>query len=82
MTEGQSTNRPPLFSSSNYNYYKSRIIIYIQVNDYPCWNIIENGPIIPMKQEGVKPQDEWTITDTKNVQTNSKTIHTLYRATK
>ena len=84
MAEGQSINRPPLFSGSNYNYWKARMKIYIQANDYACWNIIENGPIIPTKitenGEVTKPQKEWTIVDTKDVQNNAKAIHTLYCA--
>ncbi|XP_057496707.1 uncharacterized protein LOC130781518, partial [Actinidia eriantha] len=74
----------PLFSGSNYNYWKARMKIYIQANDYACWNIIENRPIIPTKitesGEVTKPQKEWTTVDTKDVQNNAKAIHTLYCA--
>ena len=49
MVEGHSISRPPLFSGSSYNYWKARMIIYIQVNDYACWNIIEIGPIVATK---------------------------------
>ena len=84
MDESQSITRHPYFFSSNYNYWKARIRIFIQANNYACWNIIENGPTISTKitkkWEVVKPQDEWTPLDTKYVQNNAKVIHTLYYA--
>ena len=47
-------------------------------------NIIENGPIIPMKikekGEVIKPQNKQTPLDVKYVQNNAKAIHTLYCA--
>ena len=71
MAKGQATSRHPLFSSSNYNYWKARMKIYIQANDYACWNIIKNDYIISTKitEKGVvlKSQDEWTPLDTKYV---------------
>ena len=36
MTGGQSATRPPYFFGSNYNYWKVRMRIYIQENDYAC----------------------------------------------
>ena len=84
MAEGQSISRPPHFSGSNYNYWKTRMRIYIQENDYACWNIIENESIIPTKinkkGEVLKPQNEWKYLDTNDVQNNVKVIHTLYCA--
>ena len=58
MAEGQTTNGPPLFFGSNYNYWKIRMRIYIQDNDYVCWIIIENGPIIPHKKKLKKFQQD------------------------
>ena len=49
MAESQSITRSLYFFGSNYNYWKIRMRIFIQENDYTCWNIIENGPIIPTK---------------------------------
>ena len=49
ITEGQSITRPLHFSGSNYNYWKARMKIFIQANDYACWEIIENWPIITTK---------------------------------
>ena len=58
--------------------------IFIQLNDYVCWDIIENGPTIPTKiiEKGKvpKPKNEWTPMDIKDVQNNAKAMHTLYCA--
>ena len=84
ITESQSITRSPHISCSNYNYWKARMKIFIQANDYACWDIIENWPIIPTKTtkevETPKSKKEWTPTDIKNVQNNGKAMHTLYRA--
>ena len=49
MTKGQSITRPPDFSGSNYIYWKARMKIFIQANDYACWDIIENRPTYPLR---------------------------------
>ena len=56
--------------------------IFIQVNDYAYWDVIENGPTISTKitKKVPKPKSEWTLTDIKDVQNNVKVIHTLYCA--
>ena len=52
MGEGQSTVRPPLFVGDNYAYWKIRIKLFIQANDYEVWRIILKGLIIPTKKVG------------------------------
>lgn len=42
--EGNSTMRPPLFNGSNYNYWKTRMMIYLQFKDYNLWEAVVNGP--------------------------------------
>jgi len=42
-TEGQSTNRPPLFLGTNYTYWKARMKIYVQANDYDASKFITKG---------------------------------------
>jgi len=34
LDEGQSTNRPPLFTGTNYTYWNARMKIYIQAVDF------------------------------------------------
>ena len=62
MLKGQSTHRPPLFISSDYSYWKTRIR-YIKDQNYLIWKIIVNGPHVPTKiveeQEIPKQETEW-----------------------
>ncbi|VFQ62776.1 unnamed protein product [Cuscuta campestris] len=50
VTEGQSTTRPPLFDGTNYSYWKERMRIFIQSNDYKLWLIVKNDCGVPMKK--------------------------------
>lgn len=63
LTEGQSTNRPPLFNGTNYTYWKARMKIFIQAFDYDLWGIIINGPHTPTVRidniDIAKPESEW-----------------------
>ena len=81
LPEGQASNRPPLFSGPNFSYWKTRITIHIQSNDYECWKIICNGPKIPTKTvNGLrvpKPEDERDESDTRMAQINIKTTNML-----
>ena len=40
LAEGQSTNRPSLFTSINFPYWKARMKRYIQAVDYHLWKVI------------------------------------------
>ena len=82
FSEGQSTNRPPLFNGSNYSYWKARMKIFIQALDYDLWSIIVNGPHTPTtRQNGMeipKPEMEWDEHDRKLAQLNAKAMNVLY----
>ena len=57
--------------------------IYLQVYDYELWQVVSEGPRIPMKrneegEEVPKPSREWNETDKKNVTLNANAINTLY----
>jgi hypothetical protein len=84
MVEGQSTNRPPLFNSSDYSYWKTRMTTYIKGQDYLIWKIIVNGPHVPTKiveeQEIPKQETEWDENDVKLVELNYKAMNCLYCA--
>ena len=84
LAEGQSTTRPPLFNGENYNYWKVRMMIFIQANSYEEWNIISKGPKIPSKlvenRRVPKEENEYDENDFKMVQLNAKAKHTLYCA--
>ena len=79
--EGQSSNRPPLFTGSNYSHWKNRMKIFIQSTDYDLWKIVAYGPIIPTKKSGEviihKVEDEWSNIDKHNIEKNFKAMNLL-----
>ncbi|KAL4378076.1 hypothetical protein GQ457_02G024730 [Hibiscus cannabinus] len=48
----QSIDKPPYFNGAHYSHWKNRMIIFVQSVDYLLWDIIEDGPTIPMKRVG------------------------------
>ncbi|WRX29158.1 hypothetical protein QQP08_021645 [Theobroma cacao] len=84
VAEGQSTNRPSLFDGSNYPYWSTRMSIYIRAIDYEMWDVITDGPFMPLTVNVVtnelmpKPRSEWTEAETKKVQVNFKAINRLH----
>ncbi|XVF31867.1 hypothetical protein REPUB_Repub17cG0031300 [Reevesia pubescens] len=65
ILEGNATNRPPLFDGTNYQFWSTRIAIYIQAYDMDMWDVIMEGPFIPTKKdeenkEVPKPKSKWT----------------------
>jgi len=48
FAEGASINRPPMFSGVNYQFWKVRMRIFIESIDRGIWNVIVNGPYVPM----------------------------------
>ncbi|KAK8299629.1 hypothetical protein V6Z12_D05G335000 [Gossypium hirsutum] len=84
LREGHSTMRPPLFNGTNYSYWRTRMKLFIQANDYEVLRIITNELSIPIKRvEGVivpKKKSEWDDNDIKKVQLNAKATHTLFCA--
>ena len=41
--EGHSTIRPPLLIGSNYNFWKTRMRIFLSSTEFDIWQIIEDG---------------------------------------
>jgi hypothetical protein len=84
MFKGQSTHRPPLFMSSDYSYWKTRMTTYIKAQDYLIWKIIVNGPYVPTKiveeQKIPKQENEWDENDVKLIELNYKVMNYLYCA--
>ncbi|VFQ69616.1 unnamed protein product [Cuscuta campestris] len=82
VNEGQSTTRPPLFDGTNYSYWKERMRIFIQSNDYKLWLIVKNGCGVPMKKVGEvnvpKTEEEFTDEDCKKMELNAKAINMIY----
>lgn len=82
--ESQSTNRHPLFHSTNYTYWKARMKIYVQANYYDAWKSITKGIEMPIKiEEGEvvpKLEEEYNEDDIKKAQSNAKVMNLLYYA--
>ena len=84
LAEGQSTNRPPLFSGTIFCYWKARMKIYIQAIDYHLKKVIFKGPQIPIiRVDGIdipKPEEDWDDNDMKMEELNTKAMNVLYCA--
>ncbi|VFQ78083.1 unnamed protein product [Cuscuta campestris] len=84
VAKGQSTTRPPLFNGTNYAYWKERMRIFIQSNDYDSWLVIKHGETVPTKiVDGIlvpKLETEYTSNDKKKMQLNARAINFLYCA--
>ncbi|KAL4278967.1 hypothetical protein GQ457_03G019210 [Hibiscus cannabinus] len=48
----QSIDKPPYFNGAHYSHWKNRMMIFVQSIDYLLWDVIEDGPTIPMKRVG------------------------------
>lgn len=82
--EGFSTIRPPFFNGNDFNYWKARMRIYLQSVDYDLWDIVENGPYMPIKivekESMPKPRNEWDEHDKRLMSMNAKAINAFYCA--
>ncbi|GJZ08188.1 hypothetical protein Tco_0542471 [Tanacetum coccineum] len=48
--EGQSKQRPPLFESDSFIYWKNRFETYVKSKDLDLWHVISNGYFQPIQQ--------------------------------
>ncbi|VFQ68672.1 unnamed protein product [Cuscuta campestris] len=84
VSEGQSTTRPPFFDGTNNAYWKERMRIFIQSNDFDSWMVIKHGNTTPANiVDGIrvpKLESEYDDQDKKNVMQNAKAINDLYCA--
>ncbi|KAL4285159.1 hypothetical protein GQ457_16G020120 [Hibiscus cannabinus] len=82
--ESQSITKPPFFNGDNYPYWKNRMMLFIKSNDYQVWDVVEDGPFIPMKRDGdklvPKVKMEMTDDDRRRMQVNDKALHMLFCA--
>ncbi|KAH9698219.1 hypothetical protein KPL71_023937 [Citrus sinensis] len=83
--EGQSTTRPPFFDGNDYPYWKTRMRIYLQALDYEIWEVVYDGPFMPLTKNEVgedipKPSREWNELEKRKVSLNSKAINALFCA--
>ncbi|GMI78316.1 hypothetical protein HRI_001500900 [Hibiscus trionum] len=51
MYESQTTTKLSFFNGDNYPFWKNQMPLFIMSNDYLVWDVIEDGPYIPLKQD-------------------------------
>ncbi|GJT55364.1 retrovirus-related pol polyprotein from transposon TNT 1-94 [Tanacetum coccineum] len=56
--EGQSMQRPPLFESDSFIYWKNRFETYVKSKDLDLWHVIANGDFQPIQQNPKTKLDE------------------------
>nr|GEU95781.1 DUF4219 domain-containing protein/UBN2 domain-containing protein [Tanacetum cinerariifolium] len=56
--EGKSMQRPPLFESDNFIYWKNRFETYVKSKDLDLWHVITNGDFQPIQQNPKTKLDE------------------------
>ncbi|GJY27080.1 hypothetical protein Tco_0401806 [Tanacetum coccineum] len=56
--EGQSMQRPPLFKSDSFIYWKNRFETYVKSKDLDLWHVITNGDFQPIVQNPKTKLDE------------------------
>ncbi|GJV19065.1 hypothetical protein Tco_1368085 [Tanacetum coccineum] len=56
--EGQSMQRPPLFESDSFIYWKNRFETYVKSKDLDLWHVITNGDFQPIIQNKEAKLDE------------------------
>ncbi|GJW96494.1 hypothetical protein Tco_0178302 [Tanacetum coccineum] len=56
--EGQSMQRPSLFESDSFIYWKNRFETYVKSNDLDLWHVITNGDFQPIEQNSETKLDE------------------------
>ncbi|KAH9689830.1 Integrase catalytic domain-containing protein [Citrus sinensis] len=81
--EGQSTTRPPYFDGNDYPYWKTRMRIYLQALDYEIWEIVNDGPFMPLTKNEVgedipKPSRDWNEFEKRKASLNSKAMNALF----
>ncbi|XVF12268.1 hypothetical protein REPUB_Repub08aG0101000 [Reevesia pubescens] len=78
---GHTANQLPLFDGTNYQFWNTRIAVYIKACDMDMSDLILEGPFILIKksknEDVVKPKAKWTTNDKAKVQVNFKAINTL-----
>ncbi|GJR21412.1 zf-CCHC domain-containing protein [Tanacetum coccineum] len=84
--EGQSMQRPPLFKSDCFIYWKNRFETYVKVKDLDLWHIILNGDFPPVAKNKVTqvlevvPFEEQSNDLKKKLAKNNEAKMVLYNA--
>ncbi|GJS75212.1 hypothetical protein Tco_0725093 [Tanacetum coccineum] len=64
--EGQSMQRPPLFESDGFIYWKNRFETYVKSKDLDLWHVITYGDFSPIQNNPETKKDEIVTFDKQN----------------
>ena len=83
--EGQSTIKPPFFDGNHYQYWQTRMKIYLQTLDYEIWEVVCDGPFMLMFKDELgddipKPASQWSEIEKRKMSLNSKAMNALFCA--
>ncbi|GJY00100.1 zf-CCHC domain-containing protein [Tanacetum coccineum] len=84
--EGQSMQRPPLFESDSFIYWKNRFETYVKSKDLDLWHVITNGDFQPIiqnpetKLDEVVPFEKQTDDLKKRLAKNNEAKMVIYNA--
>jgi len=78
-------NIPPLFNGSNYDYWKSRMSVFLKSIDSRTWKVVMKGWEHPVtlnadgnRTEVLKPEEERTTAEDELALGNSKALNALF----
>ncbi|PNX73781.1 phytoalexin-deficient 4-2 protein, partial [Trifolium pratense] len=74
ISEGGSSNRPPLFEGDDYYYWKDKMELFLRSQDTHMWTVIEDGDYVPLVKDSTTPKtkDEMTTQEADRVLLNTK----------
>ncbi|XP_069155736.1 uncharacterized protein [Solanum lycopersicum] len=80
LEEGQSSTRPPRFNGHFYSWWKVRMHDYLMAEDSELWDIVLDGPFIPIMEEKdgektslvPKPRQKYDEADRKKIEKDYK----------
>ncbi|GJV15809.1 retrovirus-related pol polyprotein from transposon TNT 1-94 [Tanacetum coccineum] len=84
--EGQSMQRPPLFESNSFIYWKNKFETYVKSKDLDLWHVITNGDFQPIiknletKLDEVVPFEKQTDDLKKRLAKNNEAKTVIYNA--
>nr|GEV39196.1 zf-CCHC domain-containing protein/DUF4219 domain-containing protein/UBN2 domain-containing protein [Tanacetum cinerariifolium] len=84
--EGQSMQRPPLFESDSFIYWKNRFEAYVKSKDLDLWHVITNDDFQPIQQnsetklDGIIPFEKQSDDLKKRLAQNNEAKMVIYNA--
>ncbi|WJX46325.1 hypothetical protein P8452_33140 [Trifolium repens] len=74
ISEGGSSNRPPLFEGDDYYYWKDKMELFLRSQDNNMWSVIEIGEYVPLVKDSTTPKTpgEWSTQEADRVLLNTK----------